>query len=146
MTKLPPNKSVVAQLSTLAAQHAVKLRIIFLILSSSALVGCHTDPDADLTPKDAVEAGALIVPGVVVATPAWLASEGWKVITSRPRPEAYAPEGITVSDFQSSIEKVEGGQCLPELQSQPDGSLLYKYSGKKAIYYGRFKSNHAIDY
>ena len=124
----------------------MKPRIIFLALSSAALVGCRTNPDADLTPQDTVVAGALIVPGVAVATPAWLASEGWKVITSRPRPKAYAPEGITVSDFQTSIEKVEGGQCLPELQSQPDGSMLYKYSGKKAIYYGRFKSNHAVDY
>jgi len=122
------------------------ITLFLLTLSCATLVGCRTDPDADLTPKDAVVAGALIVPGVVIASPVWLVSEGWKVITSRPRPEAYAPEGITVSGFQASIEKVEGGQCLPELQSQPDGSMLYKYSGKKAIYYGRFKNNHAVDF
>jgi hypothetical protein len=117
-----------------------------MILLSACLVGCHTEPDADLTTKDAVVAGALIMPGVVVATPMWLASQGWKIITSRPRVEAYAPAGITVSDFQTSIEKVEGGQCLPELQNGPDGSIFFKYSGKKAIYYGRFKGNQAIEY
>jgi hypothetical protein len=112
--------------------------------------GCNTPNEDFGTTSDEVTTGAAIVvlgvPGTVIVAPMWLASQGWKVIKSRPRPKAYAPAGITVSDFQTSIEKVEGGQCLPELQSEPDGSMIFKYSGKKAIYYGRFKGNHAIDY
>jgi hypothetical protein len=121
--------------------------LLLLFIAGCFSSGCNT-PNADFgTTTDAVSYGAVVIPMSIVAVPVALVEwTGWKIITSGPKRKVYASGGVSVSDFQRAIVNVEGGQCLPELQTEPDGSMLFKYSGKKAIYYGRFKGNHAIEY
>src|SRR5438105_1640612 len=56
---------------------------------------------------------------------------------------AYATPGATYPDFEAAIKKVEKiNEVHPEFQPSPnffaDHSFLFKYEGRKAIYYGRF--------
>jgi hypothetical protein len=55
----------------------------------------------------------------------------------------YAPPGATLADFETIIEKTEGTHSVsPEFTPGPnaitDHSLLFKYEGRNAVYYGRF--------
>jgi hypothetical protein len=55
----------------------------------------------------------------------------------------YASTGTTLADFETIIEKTEGTKSVsPEFTPGPnpstDHSLLFKYEGRNAVYYGRF--------
>jgi len=109
----------------------MKTRAVFLVLLGSFLAGCGS-------PDEEYGDSGLIMWGI-----ASFAVTGYDTVKSGLMKHGYAAPGTTYPDFEATIEKIEKNRSVPaEFGRSPnfttDHSYLFKYEGRKAVYYGRF--------
>src|ERR1700683_837244 len=105
----------------------MKTRCFFLVFLGCVLAGCGSRDNPY---------------GLLWAT-ATGADTGYYAAKDELMKHVYAPPGTTLADFETIIKKAEGTNSVsPEFTPGPnastDHSLLFKYEGRKAVYYGRF--------
>jgi hypothetical protein len=108
----------------------MKTHAILLALSGSLLVGCDSP-----APTNADIIFLWVIPG--------LAYTGYDTAKDSMMKHGYAAPGTTFSNFEAAIEKAEQitsvpADFCPGPNFAADHSYLFKYEGRKAVYYGRF--------
>lgn len=113
----------------------MKTRRFFLVLLGCVLAGCKS-PDEEYG-----DFGILMLG--VASYPISGAITGYDTVKSGLMKHVYAAPGTTCPDFEAAIEKTEKISSVPaDFGPSPhfaaDHSYLFKYEGRKAVYYGRF--------
>jgi hypothetical protein len=108
----------------------MKTHAILLVLLGSLIVGCNSP-----APTNADIIFLWVIPGA--------AYTGYDTVKDSLMKHGYAAPGTTSSDFEAGIEKVEqipsvSADFFPSPHFAADHSYLFKYEGRKAVYYGRF--------
>jgi hypothetical protein len=105
----------------------MKMRCFFLVFLACVLAGCGSSEN-------------LYGFTWAISTVAFTGYDASKCALMR---HVYAAPGATLPDFETVIEKTEKTKSVnPEFNPSPnaitDHAFLFKYEGRKAIYYGRF--------
>jgi hypothetical protein len=109
----------------------MKTHVIFLVLLGSLLVGCAS-------PNEEYGNTGIIIWGI-----ASYVVNGYDTVKDSLMKHGYAAPGTTSSEFKTAIEKIEKISSVPaDFDPSPnfatDHSYLFKYEGRKAVFYGRF--------
>ncbi len=123
----------------------------FLIVASATiasfvLCSCRTQDGEDMSPGDALVYAPLVVITAIIVSPVYIADKTWELSSDGMKTHVYASPGTTLGDYERAIDKTEGDTCHPEIEKQSDDVMSFKYRGKKAVYYGKFRDGHAIKY
>jgi hypothetical protein len=124
------------------ANHRQALRSISTLAVCCVLTGCQTSERAD---GDATAAVA-IAPLYLAGAPFAVVFKGWQVLQDGSKKKAYAPAGISGTEFVESVQKVEGKFCYVEIKNQKDGSERWTMKGRDTIYFGHFKNQISIEH
>jgi hypothetical protein len=116
------------------------------VIGALVLAGCNTPKGADGSTADGLILAPLVVIGAVIVSPIYVADKTWELSSEGVKTHVYASPGTTLGDFRRAIDEAEGQDCHADLERQTDDVMLLKYRGKKAVYYGRFRDGHAIQY
>jgi hypothetical protein len=109
----------------------MKTHCLFLVLLGGLLAGCRSPNE---------EYGNF---GILMFGVASCAVTGYDTVKTGLMKHVQAAPGTTLSDFEAAIEQTEKISSVPAgLGPSPnfttDHSSLFKYEGRKAVYYGRF--------
>jgi hypothetical protein len=108
----------------------MKSNFIFLVLLGCLLAGCDSSH-----PNNYDILFKWVIPGTFYT--------GYDSVKTGLMKHAYAAPDTTYPDFESVVEKIEKiSDVRAEFDASPhfaaDHSYLFKYEGRKAVYYGRF--------
>lgn len=108
---------------------------VFIILLCCILPGCDS-------PKEEPGEFQMLMVGVA-SYPVTGAINGYDTVKDGLMKHVYAAPGTTCLDFEAAIEKIEKIRSVPEEFGRSpnftaDHSYLFRYEGRKAVYYGRF--------